>query len=64
MVHMSLVDQLCETPGCKNRGMKFERAGKIICRNCARRYDGKSPTESEEEREERERKNVSESDSD
>ena len=29
--------------------MKYERDGKYLCKNCARRYDGKSPVESEEE---------------
>ena len=47
---MSITDQLCETQGCKNRGMKYERDGKYLCRNCARRYDGKSPIETEEEK--------------
>ena len=47
---MSITEQLCETQGCKNRGMKFERDGKLLCRNCARRYDGKSPIETEEEK--------------
>lgn len=39
--------------GCKNRGMKYERDGKYLCKNCARRYDGKSPIESDEELKER-----------
>ena len=29
--------------------MKYERDGKYLCKNCARRYDGKSPIESDEE---------------
>ena len=50
---MSITDQLCETTGCKNRGMKFERNGMLLCRNCARRYDGKSVVESDEEKDAR-----------
>ena len=51
---MSITDQVCETPGCKNRGMKFERNGMFLCKKCARTYDGKAPIESDEEREARE----------
>ena len=47
---MSITDQLCETNGCKNRGMKFERDGKYLCKKCARIYDGKAPLEDEEEK--------------
>lgn len=47
---MGITEQLCETPGCKNRGTKYERDNKLLCRNCARRYDGKSVVESEEEK--------------
>ncbi len=46
---MSITEQVCETPGCKNRGMKFERDGKLLCKKCARLYDGKDPLENEEE---------------
>jgi len=52
---MGITEQLCETPDCKNRGMKFERNGMHLCKRCARRYDGKADTESEEEREIREK---------
>jgi len=30
--------------------MKYERNGMLLCRNCARRYDGKSVVESDEEK--------------
>lgn len=37
-----LMDQPCETPGCKNRGLKYLRDDKFLCRRCARIYDGKT----------------------
>ena len=43
-----LMDQPCETPGCKNRGLKYLRDDKFLCRKCARIYDGKDPYGSEE----------------
>jgi hypothetical protein len=51
---MSITDNVCETPGCKNRGMKYLRNDQFLCRRCARKYDGKADVETEEEKEARE----------
>jgi hypothetical protein len=50
---MVVTENLCETPGCKNRGLKYLRNDKFLCRKCARKYDGKADIETAEERESR-----------
>jgi len=41
---IDIQDKKCENLSCKKKGAMYERGGKLLCRSCALKYDGKPDT--------------------
>lgn len=38
---IDIQDRKCENQNCRKKGAMYERNGKLLCRSCALKYDGK-----------------------